>query len=520
MSFTEDAPSEGAKTGRRKAAAAPGRNAAFRWRLLAAPEPDNDAEPAPPRPRAPRSARSFPRFRARPARLDPVVATRLLALWDWAVLAGAATVAASVGAGAAQPMTLVYAAAILAPLAPIKLGLWLFNAYGASRPHAEGALAGAALGAITGLGLSAFFAADARTGGALAAAIPIAAAAITGMHAALGRHLGKAARAGDFAEKTVLVGASDAAAAFITHARQHGRFDIVAVIDDRLARAPRRLDDAPVAGDIDDLLAWRRLPEIDRIVLCIDAGPARMRALIDRLRPLPNRLDLLIDYNRGAERVAVMERRHDGAALLHCLSGGVRRPMRAFLKRAMDAIIGAALAVLLTPLMALIAAAVACDSPGPVFTRQRRHGLNNRVIEVRLFRTMKHEAAARGRRKSTKADDARVTRVGRVLRAARLDEIPLIWSVLAGDMSLIGPRAHAIGAHPHRDPHYAHRARMKPGLTGWAQINAAHARTTADAARERLRLDLDYIAHASVWLDLWILVCAVPAWLRDLARRK
>ena len=131
------------------------------------------------------------------------------------------------------------------------------------------------------------------------------------------------------------------------------------------------------------------------------------------------------------------------------------------------------------PLMALIALAIKLDSPGPVFFRQRRHGFNNEEILVWKFRSMRHGSDRSGGAQQVRFDDDRVTRVGRFIRRTSLDELPQLFNVLKGEMSLVGPRPHAVGMKTGDTQsaklvaEYAHRHRMKPGMTGWAAIKGS-----------------------------------------------
>jgi Undecaprenyl-phosphate glucose phosphotransferase len=181
-------------------------------------------------------------------------------------------------------------------------------------------------------------------------------------------------------------------------------------------------------------------------------------------------------------------------------------------KLAFDYVVGGVSLIVFAPLMLLIALAIKIDSPGPVFFHQRRHGFNHRVIDVYKFRTMR--VAEEGRPiEQARKNDPRVTRVGKLLRRASLDELPQLLNVMRGEMSLVGPRPHAL-EHNHyyleRLDRYACRHRVKPGLTGWAQIHGLRGPTEdPEKMRRRVQMDLYYIENWSLWLDLKI-IAATP----------
>jgi polysaccharide biosynthesis protein PslA len=163
--------------------------------------------------------------------------------------------------------------------------------------------------------------------------------------------------------------------------------------------------------------------------------------------------------------------------------------------------------------MLIIAAAIRLDSRGPVFFIQDRFGFNNKTIRVLKFRTMHVEQEDPTGANRTLARDPRVTRVGRFLRSVSLDELPQLVNVLRGEMSLVGPRPHALGMKAgERLYHdavsdYFQRHRVRPGMTGWAQVNGLRGEIDSlDKARRRVALDLYYIDHWSLWLDLKILL--------------
>jgi exopolysaccharide biosynthesis polyprenyl glycosylphosphotransferase len=179
----------------------------------------------------------------------------------------------------------------------------------------------------------------------------------------------------------------------------------------------------------------------------------------------------------------------------------------AALKRAFD--LGAALVglVLLSPLFLIVALAIKLDSNGPVLFRQLRHGRNEQAISVFKFRSMSVMEKG-GEFKQAQRNDPRVTRVGRILRRTNIDELPQLLNVLVGDMSIVGPRPHAI-AHNNMFREaiapFSRRHSVKPGITGWAQANGHRGETdTIDKMARRVEFDLHYIDHWSLWLDLKI----------------
>jgi exopolysaccharide biosynthesis polyprenyl glycosylphosphotransferase len=184
----------------------------------------------------------------------------------------------------------------------------------------------------------------------------------------------------------------------------------------------------------------------------------------------------------------------------------------AAVKAVFDRVVAAFALVLLAPVMLATALAVKLDSRGPVFFRQKRHGFNNEIIEVLKFRSMYAEMADVNAARQVTKDDPRVTRVGRFIRKTSLDELPQLVNVLRGELSLVGPRPHAIetkaGNRLYQDvvDGYFARHRMKPGITGWAQVNGWRGETdTVEKLERRIEHDLHYIENWSLSFDLYIL---------------
>jgi putative colanic acid biosynthesis UDP-glucose lipid carrier transferase len=196
-----------------------------------------------------------------------------------------------------------------------------------------------------------------------------------------------------------------------------------------------------------------------------------------------------------------------------------RRPARAIplhgssfqqaLKRVMDVLFASLALVLFMPMMLITGLAIALDSRGPVLFRQKRLGLNGAPFAIFKFRTMTvledGDDVVQARE-----GDSRITRVGRFLRKTSIDELPQFLNVIRGEMSLVGPRPHAIAhdqMYARLIPHYTLRQLVKPGITGWAQVNGLRGETpTVDVMRRRVELDLWYVAHFRAALDLKILL--------------
>lgn len=188
--------------------------------------------------------------------------------------------------------------------------------------------------------------------------------------------------------------------------------------------------------------------------------------------------------------------------------GFVQGRARRALKRAFDIVSSGALLVLTLPIMAVAALAIKLDSRGPVIYRQERVGLHGRSFTCLKFRSMVVDAERDGVARWASRNDARVTRVGRFIRDTRIDELPQLFSVLAGDMSMVGPRPErpSFVAKLREDiPFYDLRHTVKPGLTGWAQVRYTYG-DTLDAARRKHQFDLYYVKNNSLMLDLMVLV--------------
>lgn len=458
-------------------------------------------------------------------------AARLVPHYFRAIDASLTLALAMACAWTASPSGLIQAplALILPYAAGAVVMLWLMrrlDLYSFGRDRGLGVhLALVTASGLTGGGLALALTAGLAPGTATVTAVLVWSALATiglyGLHLGWRTMVGRWRASGALTPNVVIVGATKNAEAVIHEALKRRDLNVLGVFDDRLARSPDAVAGVPVLGRAEDLLNHRMMPYVDRIVLAIDPkAEARVRELTGRLAVLPTPVTLMVDPHGEDERNAALERL--ARTPLASLDGPVDPDRKAFHKRIQDLTLSLLALAALSPVLGLIALAIKLDSPGPAFFRQRRHGFNHEEIVVWKFRTMRHEAADATASRQVTADDDRITRLGRFLRSTSLDELPQLLNVVQGEMSLVGPRPHAIGMKTGQVESarlvadYAHRHRIKPGMTGWAAIKGSRGplHTAADV-RRRVQLDVEYIERQSFWLDLWIMIVTVPVLLGD-----
>ena len=318
---------------------------------------------------------------------------------------------------------------------------------------------------------------------------------------------------GSLRDVVVIVGAGELADRVVRHFKQikSNGLQFAGVFDDRLTRHQAAANRP--CGTVQDLLEVGKIRRIDWVLIAIPAAAEqRLGSLAHQLKALATSVAIC------PQQFALDVPHHGWAYVGNCLPAALLadRPLRgwgAVVKRFEDIVLASGLLVLSLPLFAVIALAVWADSPGPIIFRQRRHGWNNRAFDVLKFRTMRWTPSDSSGLVQASRDDDRIARVGRFLRRTSLDELPQLFNVLKGDMSLVGPRPHAVDMRTeNRLGHeivgeYPHRHRVKPGMTGWAQVNGHRGAThTAEQIRRRVELDLYYAEHWSVLLDLKILL--------------
>ena len=300
-------------------------------------------------------------------------------------------------------------------------------------------------------------------------------------------------------------------------------FDIAGVLDSNPQPGRRIIGGAPILGRADQVVAVVGQSDIDAVIVVLPwTEQTRAASLLARTR-LP--VDVLLALD---ERAPDVDGRVASAAVgISGLAQAGRPPISgldAVLKRAMDVALSATLLVLLSPVLASIALLIKLDTSGPVLFRQRRYGFNRHVFQMCKFRSMANEAADADAARQTSRQDARLTRIGAILRRHSLDELPQLLNVLHGTMSIVGPRPHALGTRTGGQlledalDRYVARSRVKPGITGWAQVNGSRGElSTMERLEQRVDLDLHYIDDWSLMLDLKILALTVRCAIHDRA---
>jgi len=320
----------------------------------------------------------------------------------------------------------------------------------------------------------------------------------------------------------VMLGATDAARRLIEENARTRELNILAIFDERLSRAPHNIHGVPVVGKIEDMLSWDALPYVDRIIVTLpNLAESRKTAFVNQVRKLPNRIAFVVDEFEHLDHV--QQRLSQIAEIgTRDIAGTPFSGGAVFAKRIMDITISGTALLFGAPVLALIALAIKLESPGPVLFKQKRQGFNNRVFNVFKFRSLKVEDEDKSARSQVTKGDTRVTRVGRFIRKTSLDELPQLLNVLKGDMSLVGPRPHAVGMHTgdietyKLVDEYAHRLKVKPGLTGWAQINGSRGPLhDAEGVERRVQLDIEYIERSGIFFDLMIMIKTLPCLLGD-----
>jgi putative colanic acid biosynthesis UDP-glucose lipid carrier transferase len=309
--------------------------------------------------------------------------------------------------------------------------------------------------------------------------------------------------------RAVIVGATELGARLegALRADELLRTEIVGYFEDR---SPERCDaaiSAPILGTTSALAEHVATNPIDQIFITLPMSrDARITSLLEALHDstasiyfVPdifafNLIQARFDILGGIPVVTVRDTPFYGSDWL--------------VKRMSDVCFAAIAILLLAPVLLAVAVAIRIDSAGPVLFRQKRYGLDGREILVLKFRSMSVTEDGKSEFVAASRGDSRITRVGAFIRRTSVDELPQLFNVLVGSMSVVGPRPHAVAMNEYfrrTIPGYMVRHKIKPGITGWAQVNGYRGGDDFESMRKRIELDLAYIRHWSLWLDLRIL---------------
>jgi len=313
--------------------------------------------------------------------------------------------------------------------------------------------------------------------------------------------------------RTILVlGSGKQAARFLQRLNTISPFftKVAGVFSTDAAAGPSEIEGHAVRGGFDALVRHARRHKVDDVVIAL---PWSEEDIVDEtvqaLRELP--VNVAVSSDLAGFRLAF--RPVTGGMADLPVFEVVQRPISGWssvLKLAEDYVLTGLVVVLLAPLLILTAIAIKLDSPGPVLFRQRRLGFNNRVFWIYKFRSMYHREVLEARTKQATRGDPRITRVGRFIRRTSIDELPQLFNVLEGTMSLVGPRPHAIDHNEdygRRIRGYFARHKVKPGITGWAQVNGLRGETESlDKMEARVAHDVYYAENWSLLFDMRILV--------------
>jgi Undecaprenyl-phosphate glucose phosphotransferase len=321
-------------------------------------------------------------------------------------------------------------------------------------------------------------------------------------------------RAGRLTRRAVIVGGGKPAEELIRQLRRskNANIQICGVFDDRSKdRSENPADRYRVLGTFEEMSDFCRSENIDLIIVTLPStAEERILHLMKKLWVLP--IDVRISAHQSKLRLRPRAYSYIGDVPFLAVFDKPLSDWGWAVKEAEDRIIAAIAIVLLSPVMLAVAIAVKRTSKGPILFKQKRHGFNNQLVEVYKFRSMYTDMSDASASKLVTKDDPRVTPVGRFIRKTSLDELPQLFNVLKGELSLVGPRPHATQAKAGDriyndvvDGYYA-RHRMKPGITGLAQINGWRGETdTEEKIQRRVEYDIQYIDNWSVWMDLYIL---------------
>lgn len=318
---------------------------------------------------------------------------------------------------------------------------------------------------------------------------------------------------GRLRRRTAIVGGGKDAEALIEQIRASASNDIamLGLFDDRIDdRSPGLVAGLPKLGKVADLIAFARRTPVDLVIVSMPlSAEKRVLDMLTQLWVLP--VDIRLSAHMSKLKFTNKAYSYVGDLAVFDMADRPISDWNLVFKWVFDKVVALTALVLLSPIMIVTAIAIKLESKGPVFFMQNRHGFNNELIKIYKFRSMRTETLDHNAVKQVTRDDPRVTRVGKFIRKTSIDELPQLFNVLMGELSIVGPRPHALQAKAENQLYYDAvegyfaRHRVKPGMTGWAQINGWRGETdTIDKIMQRVNHDLYYIDHWSILFDLYI----------------
>lgn len=320
--------------------------------------------------------------------------------------------------------------------------------------------------------------------------------------------------AGRFRRRTVIVGGGkDAEELIASMAREKDDINLIGLFDDRGDhRSPESVASVAKLGRVADLIEFARRTRVDLVVVSMPLfAEQRVLDMLRQLWVLP--VDIRLSAHMSKLKFTRKAYSYVGGIPVFDMADRPISDWNRVFKWLFDKVVAITALIMLSPIMIGTAIAIKLESKGPVFFRQKRHGFNNQLVEIWKFRSMRTDMLDANATKLVTKDDPRVTKVGRFIRKTSIDELPQLFNVLTGELSIVGPRPHALAAkadnqlyHEAVDGYFA-RHRVKPGMTGWAQINGWRGETdTVEKIMQRVDHDLYYIENWSLWLDLKIVM--------------
>ncbi|KKB10281.1 UDP-phosphate glucose phosphotransferase [Devosia chinhatensis] len=320
---------------------------------------------------------------------------------------------------------------------------------------------------------------------------------------------------GRLKRRAVIVGGGTDAATLIEQVKAGASNDVelLGLFDDRVGeRSPEMVSGYPKLGMVADIVEFARRTPIDLVIVSMPlSAEKRVLDMLTQLWVLP--VDIRLSAHMSKLKFTNKAYSYVGDVAVLDMADRPISDWNLVFKWVFDKIVALTALVLLSPVMVVTAIAIKLESKGPVFFMQNRHGFNNETIRIFKFRSMRTDMLDATASKLVTKDDPRVTRVGKFIRRTSIDELPQLFNVLKGELSIVGPRPHAPQAKAENQLYYEAvegyfaRHRVKPGMTGWAQVNGWRGETdTIDKIMQRVNHDLYYIEHWSILFDLYIVL--------------